>query len=351
MSTKVAKDYYEVLGVKKDASEEEIKKAYRKLAFKHHPDKNPNNPEAERKFKDAAEAYEVLSNKEKRQAYDSRGAEGLRDFGFEGFQTNEDIFSHFSDIFGDVFGQRFYRQQAMRPQRGADVRYSLSAGFLDAALGATREVALKAHEACADCHGTGSEGGASPEPCAQCGGSGHVSQRGKRQGGFFSVSSPCPACGGTGQRSDRVCRSCGGEGRVFREKRISLKIPPGVADGQVLRLGGQGEAGSHGGLPGDLLLEIRVEPHPDFTREGLDIRSAVRVPVKTAILGGEVDVTTLRGRIGLKIPKGTSSDAWLRLRGQGIESRGEKGDHLVRVAITVPRDLSHEAEEAIGRSL
>jgi molecular chaperone DnaJ len=343
-------DYYATLGVKKDATEEEIKKAYRKLALKYHPDKNPGNKDAERKFKEAAEAFEVLSNKEKRAAYDAGGAEGLRGMGFEGFQSTEDIFSHFPDIFGDLFGQRFYRE-SRRPQRGGDVRYSLSVGFLDAALGATREISLGMREACASCKGTGSEGGAPPEACPQCGGSGHTSRAGRRQGGFFSVSSPCPACGGTGQRPDRVCKDCGGEGRIERQRRISLKIPPGVGDGQVLRLGGQGEAGVLGGPPGDLYLEIKVEPHPELTREGLDIRSSVKVPVKTALLGGDVDVQTLRGQITLKIPKGTSSDAALRLRGQGIEARGEKGDHFVRVVITVPKELGPEAQEAIAKWL
>jgi len=349
LSPKLAKDYYEVLGVSKDASDEEIRKTYRKLALKYHPDKNPNNPEAERKFKEAAEAYDVLSDKAKRQAYDSRGAEGLKDMGFEGFRSNEDIFSHFSDIFGDLFGPRFYRQST-RPQRGGDVRYSLSVSFADAALGATREITVPVHESCKECGGTGSEGGA-VEARPACGGSGHVSERGRKQGGFFSVSSPCGACGGTGRRADRACGSCGGEGRSMHPKRISLRIPAGISDGTALKLSGQGEAGSHGGPPGDLLLEVHVERHPEFTRDGLNIRSSVPVPVKAALLGGEVEVATLRGRIVLKIPKGTSSDAWLRLRGQGIESRGEKGDHLVRVVLTVPKDLAAEVEDAVRKHL
>ena len=345
-----SKDYYEILGVPKDATDDDIRKAYRRLALKYHPDKNPNNPEAEKKFKQAAEAYEVLSDKEKRHAYDTRGAEALHDMGFEGFQSNEDIFSHFSDIFSDLFGQRYYRE-AREPQRGADVRYSLSVSFLDAAVGATREIRVPLHDACPDCKGTGAQGGDAAEPCPQCGGSGHVSRQGRRQGGFFSVSSPCPACGGTGRKSGRACAACKGEGRVFRQKQISLKIPPGVASGAVLRLKGQGEAGQGGGPAGDLLLEIVVEPHPEWTREGLDIRSSVQVPLKTALLGGEEDVATLRGRVRLKIPAGTSSDAVLRLRGQGVESRGQKGDHLVRLVVQVPKDLSSEAQEALRKYL
>lgn len=351
MSPAVDKDYYKILGVQKEATDEEIKKAYRKLALKYHPDKNPNNPEAERKFKEAAEAFEVLSDKEKRKLYDTRGSEGLKASGFEGFQTNEDIFSHFGDIFGDIFGQRFYRQAA-RPRRGEDVRFTLPIGFLDAALGATREITVPLHEACPECRGTGVQGGEpSDEACPTCGGSGHVSKQGRPQGGFFSVSSPCPQCGGTGRKPEQACRACGGEGRVLREKKISLKIPPGISDGGVLRLAGQGEAGQRGGPGGDLLLEVRVSPHPEFTREGLDVRSTAKVPVKTALLGGETDVGTLRGRISLKVPKGTSSGSHLRLRGQGIESQGRKGDHIIRVEIAVPKDLPAEVEEAVRKHL
>lgn len=348
MSPRVGKDYYAILGVKKDASDEEIRKAYRKLALKYHPDKNPSNPEAERKFKEAAEAFEVLSKKEKRQAYDTRGDEGLRDMGFEGFQSNEDIFSNFGDIFGDLFGNRYYRRQATQAQRGADVRYSLTVSFLEAALGGSREIRVEGHVVCPECQGSGAQGGR-PESCRECGGTGHQSKRGRRQGGFFSVSSECPACGGTGQMPDRVCRGCGGKGRVFREKTLTVKVPPGIADGQVLRLGGQGEVGLHGGPPGDLLLELKVEPHPELSRDGLDIRSAVKVPVKTALLGGEVEVSTLWGKIALRVPRGTSSDSWLRLKGQGIAARGEKGDHLVRAVITVPKELPPEVEEALQK--
>ncbi len=350
MSPKLGKDYYKILGVKKDAGEAELRKAYRKLALKYHPDKNPDNPEAERKFKEAAEAFEVLSNKEKRETYDTRGDEGLRDMGFEGFQTNEDIFSHFGDVFGDLFGNRFYRRQAAQPQRGADTRYALSVSFLEAALGTSRDIAVEGNVTCADCQGTGAQGG-QPQTCKECGGTGHRSQRGRRQGGFFSVSSECEACGGTGQSPGSVCRTCGGKGRMFREKRLTVKVPAGVADGQVLRLAGQGESGVHAGPSGDLLLEIHVEPHQEFARDGLHIRSSAKVPVKTALLGGDVDVATLRGPISLRVPKGTSSDSWLRLRGQGIEARGEKGDHLVRVVITVPKELTPEAAETLGKAL
>lgn len=347
MSTGVgSKDYYEILGVGKDAKDEEIRKAYRRLALKHHPDKNPGNPDAERKFKEAAEAYEVLSDAEKRKAYDSRGAEGLRDMGFEGFRTNEDIFSHFSDIFGDLYGERFYRQ-ATQPRRGVDARFRLAVGFGEAALGGSREIRVPLPSACTTCGGSGAAPGSGPELCTRCGGSGHVSRQGKRLGGFFSVSSRCESCGGTGRSPQRACGSCRGTGRVSRERELSVKIPPGVKSGTVLRLAGQGEAGTRGGPPGDLLLEIQVEPHPELERDGLDIRSSVKVPLKTALLGGDVDVATVRGTIRLKVPRGTSSDTWLRLRGQGIETRDGKGDHLVRVVVTVPSSLSPDVEQAV----
>jgi molecular chaperone DnaJ len=343
------KDYYRILGVGKKASDAEIRKAYRRLALKYHPDKNPDDPEAEKKFKEAAEAFEVLSDKEKRKTYDTHGAEGLKNMGFEGFRSNEDIFSHFSDIFGDLFGTRFHRQAA-RSRKGADTRFRLAVSFLDAALGATRDIRVPLHAACASCRGTGSRGGA-PQTCPRCGGSGHESRQGKRQGGFFSISSPCEMCGGTGSRLEDPCPLCSGTGRTFGEKQITVKIPPGVTSGAVLRLSGQGEPGTHGGSAGDLLLEIAVEPHPEFERDGLQIRSTVPVPVKTALLGGHVDVRTLRGKVTLKVPPGTSSDSWLRLRGQGIEARGQKGDHLVRVSVKVPQSLSPEAQEALRAHL
>jgi len=350
VSPKVGKDYYEILGVPKNFTDEEIRKAYRKQALKYHPDKNPGSKEAEQKFKEAAEAYEVLSDKQKRAAYDAHGEEALRNMGFEGFRSTEDIFSHFGDIFGDLFGQRFYREAA-QPQRGGDLRYSLNVDFLGAALGGTRDIQVSLHDTCSACGGTGSESGATPQACTTCGGSGHVSRQGKRMGGFFSFSSPCPACGGAGRLPGKPCPSCRGEGRVPRTKSISLKIPPGVKDGAVLRLGGQGEAGVRGGPSGDLLLEIHVDAHHDFKRDGMNIESSVKVPVKTALLGGEVDVPTLRGTVRLKVPPGTSSDSKLRIRGQGIQARSEKGDHIVRVVITVPRGLSSEAQEALGKYL
>lgn len=347
MSTRT-RDYYEILGVDKDASTEELRKAYRKLALKHHPDKNPGDAEAERKFKEVAEAYEVLSDPKKRQTYDTCGAAGLEDMGFQGFDDSS--LDEILEQFGSIFGGGFHQRQAASRRRGADVRYRLSVPFRDAILGATREIVLELHEACASCRGLGTEGAEKPEVCQQCGGTGNVSRRGQPFGGFFSFSSPCPTCGGTGRRAGPACRECSGQGRVLRQRRISVKIPAGVEEGAVLRLGARGEAGTRGGPPGDLLLELHVEPESRFTRDGKNLRSSVRVPLKVAVLGGQVDVPTVRGSVTLTVPPGTSSDSWLRLRGQGVPGPGGAGDQLVRIVVTVPGKVSPELEKALRDS-
>jgi molecular chaperone DnaJ len=340
-------DYYEILGVRRDATPEEIKKVYRKLALKYHPDKNPGNKEAEAKFKEIANAYSVLSDAEKRRAYDSRGTEGLRDVGWQEFTTTDDIFSHFSDIFGDLFGPRFHRQAASRPRRGADLEHSIRIPFLKAALGGEMELKMTKPVACETCGGAGSSTGAGAR-CRSCGGSGFVSKQGRRQGGFFTVSTPCPVCGGGGEMKGPPCASCAGAGVSLRERNIKLRIPAGTEDGARLRLRGEGEPGGQGGIPGDLYIVVEVEPHPDFSRDGLDIISTAHIPFTTAALGGEVEVQTLRGSAKLKIPAGIQPTQTLRLRRQGIHTQsGEKGDHLVRVAITVPKNLTKKQEELL----
>lgn len=342
-------DLYEVLGVSKDASSDEIRKAYRKLAIKCHPDKNPDDTKAAEQFKKVSEAYEVLSDEEKRKAYDSRGMAGVHDQGFHGFDNAEDIFSHFGDIFGSRAGGPQH-QEPRRPQRGRDLRFIVKVDFLQAVLGGKRDIHAPVLAVCEDCTGQGSTGG-SAEPCQMCHGSGHVQRRAQQQGGLFSISSACPACSGTGQSPGPVCKTCNGDGRVNKPRQLTVNIPAGTATGQVLRLSGQGEAGRFGGGNGDLLVELEVLGHPTFKRDGKNIRSDVKVPVATALLGGKVDVPTVNGTVSLTVPSGTSSDSTLRIRGQGVPLKPAVGDHLVRIVITVPENLSDEAKDAVREFL
>jgi molecular chaperone DnaJ len=342
-------DPYEVLGVSRDASLKEIQGAYRKLALKYHPDKNPDNPDASKQFKRVSEAYDILSDPEKRQAYDSGGMPDVQDAGFQGFESNEEIYSRFGDVFGDLFGRRVHRPPG--PQRGRDLQFRLPVAFEEAALGGKKEVEVPLATECSECHGQGTRGGAAPQNCPQCGGTGHRTQRGTKQGGFFSVSSVCPACGGSGRQPQPPCPRCGGSGQVTKNRRIEVKIPAGVHSGQTLRLAGQGEPGRDGGPGGDLLFEIEVQPHPRFEREGNAIRSDVAVPVATALLGGKVEVPTLKGTAVVTVPPGTSSDQVLRIRGMGVPSKAGAGDHLARIVIRVPKQLSPEAREAVRKHL
>jgi len=285
------KDYYQILGVSRNASQEEIKRAYRRLAMKYHPDKNPGDKEAEEKFKEISEAYQVLSDPERRKIYDQSGSKGLEDIGFTAFTNLEDILANFGDIFSDFFGPRFHSEERSTPKKGADLRYEVTIPFLEAALGGRREIRLQRQE-------------------------------------------PCPNCGGTG--------------RIKRTRTITVRIPAGVEDGAVLRLRGEGEMGINGGPPGDLFVVIHVMEHPQFKREGLNITSDVRVPFTTAALGGEVMVETIHGRARLKIPPGTQSGQMLRLTGMGIRAEdGRRGDHLARVMISVPRNPSQRQIELL----
>jgi molecular chaperone DnaJ len=318
--------------------------------LKYHPDKNPDDPKASEKFKRASEACDILSDPEKRRLYDQRGMSGIHDTGYSGFQTNEEILSQFGDVFGDLFGSRYYRSQT-EPQRGRNLQFVLPVSFVEAALGGQREVEVPVLENCSSCGGSGSTSKQAPPPCQDCHGTGHLTKQGNREGGFFSFSSVCPSCRGTGKQSQPPCPACQGAGSVSKPSRIAVKIPAGVDTGRTLRLAGQGEAGRNGGPPGDLLFELEVQPHPTFKREGKTIRSDVRVPVATALLGGKVEIPALKGNVTLTIPPGTSSDQVLRIRGQGVPAKDGSGDHLVRVVITVPKDLPAAAQEAIRTHL
>jgi len=339
------KDYYEALGVSHDATPDQIKRAFRKLALKYHPDKNKGNKEAEQRFKEIANAYAVLSDPEKRAAYDRRGTAGVEDMGFHGFESTGDIFSSFGDVFGDLFANRYYREQ--QPERGADLTTELAVSFREAALGARRELSFTKPLPCRACEGTGSADRRPPQKCTSCNGTGRVSRQNARYGGFFSVSSPCPACGGAGMRVAAPCTTCSGSGAVQGPFHVTVTIPAGVESGATLRLAGKGEPGRRGGPAGDLLIRVSVTPDDVFEREGNNLRYKARVPFTTLALGGEVEVPTLRGQAKMRIPPGTQSGRTLRLGGQGIEGRAGKGDLLVTVEADVPRDLSGRQRELL----
>lgn len=343
------KDYYELLGVSKTATDDEVRKAYRKLALKYHPDQNPDNKKAEEKFREISNAYEVLHDPKKRAAYDRRGHAGLDDMGFKGFTSAEDIFSSFGDIFGDVFGGRVYGRQARPPRRGQDLSTAIRIPFMEAIEGAKRSLRLARDRTCPDCKGTGDRSDEAPKSCPDCAGTGRTTRRGGGLGGFGSVSGPCPACGGTGTRTSELCGNCRGQGVVSGRATIEVKIPEGFADGSVLRLAGQGAPGGRGGPAGDLLITIHVEPHPELSREGADIRARVKIPLTTAILGGKVAVPTIKGRAKLAIPAGTQPGDVLRMAGLGAPGGGGRGDELVEVAVELPRKLTAKQKELVEK--
>ena len=340
------RDYYEILGVGKNASEDEIKKSYRKLAMQYHPDRNPGNKEAEEKFKEAAEAYEVLNDPEKRDIYSRYGHEGLNGVGYRGFSGFEDIFSSFGDIFGDVFGFKTGHSRTRTGARaGADLRYDLSISFMDAALGTATEISLNKLTLCTSCRGSGCAPGTSPQICSLCQGRGQVTQ----SSGFFSISSTCPQCRGQGGVITAPCPECSGGGKVAREKTVHLKIPAGVETGTRLRLRGEGEEGEQGGPSGDLYVFLEVEKHEVFERNGDDIYCRVPISFFQAVLGGTVEAPTLTGGEKLKIPRGTQTGRIFRLKGKGIPHlRGYgRGDQLIETVVTVPTNLTKKQEELL----
>ncbi|MBI5571303.1 MAG: molecular chaperone DnaJ [Desulfomonile tiedjei] len=338
-------DYYEILQVPKTASPEEIKKAYRKLALKYHPDRNPGDKEAEEKFKEAAEAYEVLSDTEKRQLYDRFGHAGLQQTGFTGFRDFQDIFSSFGDIFEEFFGFGSRGGQRRGPRRGADLRYDLTIGFMDAVFGKETEIEVPRHEVCEECHGTGSSGGAEPGVCQMCNGRGQVT----RSQGFFSISTTCPTCQGSGTVITDPCRSCRGLGRFLKKRKLSLKVPAGVETGSRLRLNGEGEPGEPGAAPGDLYVVIHQAPHEVFRRQDDDVIVGLPISYSVAVLGGEVEIPTLEGQDKMEVPAGTQSGQDFRISGRGIphlRGRG-RGDLIVVVYIETPKKVDKQVEDLL----
>ena len=338
------RDYYEVLGVDKSAAESELKAAYRKLALKYHPDRNPDDKAAEENFKEAAEAYEVLRDPQKRQIYDQYGHQGLEGQGFRGFGGFEDIFSSFGDIFEDFFGfgSRGRGRTRSRVQRGADLRYDMTLEFMDAAYGVETTIDLEKAEMCPECHGSGAEPGTHPQTCPQCGGAGQVG----RSQGFFTIRTTCPQCRGAGQVIADPCGNCNGHGRIVVSKTVSVKIPAGVDAGSRLRLSGEGEAGPSGGPPGDLYVFINVKPHDYFHREGNDVICQLPISFIQATLGDTIQVPTLTSEKELTIPKGTQHGEHFRFRGEGIPSlrSGHPGDQIIQVAIKTPTNISKKQE-------
>lgn len=339
------RDYYEVLGVSRDVTGPELKKSYRKVAMKHHPDRNPGDAQAEEKFKEASEAYEVLSDENKRAMYDQHGHAGVD--GAAGMGGGEG-FGNFSDVFGDVFGDIFGGGGGGRrrgPSRGSDLRYTLDLSLEDAVKGTTVKIKVPTLVSCKVCDGSGAKKGTSPTSCTTCGGHGQV----RMQQGFFSVQQTCPNCRGSGKMIKDPCGSCHGQGRIEETKTLSVKVPPGVDTGDRIRLAGEGEASADGGPAGDLYVQVDVQPHEFFQREGSNLYCEVPISIFDACLGGDLEVPTLDGRVKLKIPSETQTGKLFRLRGKGVAPvrGGSAGDLMCRVIIETPVNLSKKQKELL----
>lgn len=345
------RDYYEVLGVTKSTDAGEIKKAYRKVAMECHPDRNPGDHEAEERFKEAAEAYEVLSDPQKRQIYDQYGHRGVEGTGFQGFHSAEDIFGSMGDIFEEFFGGSFggrrgrQRSSGPRAQQGRDAGAEMSVSFLDAALGVEKDISVDRAAPCGGCNGTGAEAGSKPETCATCQGAGQVAMR----QGFFMIQTTCPDCRGEGVRIGTPCRECRGRGLTRSKKKLTVKVPPGIEPDMQLVLRGEGDAGLHGGPAGDLYVTIHVADDAHFTRDGDDLVFRAELTMVQAALGTELMVPTLAGTTSLKIAAGTDAGTTLRIKNEGIPNvrSGRRGDLRVECVVRTPKKLSKRQRELL----
>jgi molecular chaperone DnaJ len=336
-------DYYEVLQVTREADGAEIKRAYRTMAMQYHPDRNPGDTEAENRFKECAEAYQVLSDAEKRQIYDAYGHDGLSAKGGASSGDFQDIFTQFGDMFGDIFGGGGGRK---RSSRGADLRYDLELSFEEAAFGVKREITFHRRETCEICNGSGAEEGSEPETCRTCEGQGRVT----RQQGFFLVQTTCPVCRGAGRTISRRCKPCAGQGLSAVERTVSVTIPPGVDTGIRLRVSGEGEGAKGGAGRGDLYVFVRVQPHESFQRDGADVYSELKMSMTQAALGDEVTIQTIHGEEKVKIPAGTQPGSVVRLRRKGVARLSDSGfgDHYLTLVLQVPEKLSKKQKQLLA---
>jgi molecular chaperone DnaJ len=343
------RDYYEVLGVSKTASDADIKRAYRRMAMKYHPDKNPDNKEAEDKFKECAEAYEVLSDSEKRKRYDQFGHEGLRGMGMHDFSRMnfDDIFSMFGldDLLGGIFNGRGRRTRRGGPTRGYDLETTVELTLDDIAKGTEKTIEFTRRDICPECSGNGSAKGTTPDKCSACGGTGQVASR----GGFFQMVSTCPQCRGSGQVITNPCKKCKGTGRVPKKRIVNIKIPQGVHEGQGIRVASEGEPGRGGGPRGDLYCYVKVKRHEFLERDGNNLVATVPISFTQAALGTTIDVPSLNGKRGLKIPSGTQYGSIFRIKGQGLPDirTGRTGDQLVQIIIETPAKLNAKQQELL----